>query len=186
VLHAATRQARAWGLQGLPPVSISVNVSGVQFRQGKVLSAVRSALQASGAHPGNLVLELTESTLMEGAEQNVEILSALKELGVKLSMDDFGTGYSSLTYLSRFPIDELKVDRAFVSNVPTNRDSVAIVTAVIAMAKALDLKVVAEGVETEEQLSFLRSLNCDVYQGYYCSRPVPPEPFADLLRRTSG
>jgi len=108
----------------------------------------------------------------------------LKAVGVKLSMDDFGTGYSSLTYLSRFPIDELKVDRTFVSGVPTNRDSVAIVTAVVAMAKALELKVVAEGVETEEQLAFLRSLNCDVYQGNYCSRPVPPEPFADLLRRS--
>jgi len=184
VLHAATRQARAWSLQGLPPISISVNVSGIQFRQGRVLDAVRRALQASGTHPGSLVLELTESILMEGIDQNVETLSSLKAVGVKLSMDDFGTGYSSLTYLSRFPIDELKVDRTFVSGVPTNRDSVAIVTAVVAMAKALELKVVAEGVETEEQLAFLRSLNCDVYQGNYCSRPVPPEPFADLLRRS--
>ena len=100
-------------------------------------------------------------------------------------MDDFGTGYSSLTYLNRFPIDELKVDRAFVSGVPGNRDSVAIVTAVLAMAKALELKTVAEGVETEEQLRFLATLGCDVYQGYYCSRPVPPEPFADLVRRAS-
>jgi EAL domain-containing protein (putative c-di-GMP-specific phosphodiesterase class I) len=131
------------------------------------------------------VIELTETVLMEGAEESVERLTALKDLGVKLSMDDFGTGYSSLTYLSRFPLDELKIDRVFVAGLPTNRDKVAIVTATVAMAKALDLRVVAEGVETEGQLSFLRSLACDAYQGYYCSRPVPAEPFADLLRRTS-
>ena len=185
VLDAALRQSRAWTAQGLPPISISVNVSGMQFRQGHVVESVRRALQSTGADPGTVVLELTESLLMEGAEQNVEMLAALKALGVTLSMDDFGTGYSSLTYLNRFPIDELKVDRAFVSGVPGNRDSVAIVTAVLAMAKALELKTVAEGVETEEQLRFLATLGCDVYQGYYCSRPVPPEPFADLVRRAS-
>jgi diguanylate cyclase (GGDEF)-like protein len=183
VMRAATRQARAWNLQGLPPLSVSVNVSGMQFKQGKVLDTVRGALQASGAHPGSLVLELTESMLMESADDSLETLAALKELGVKISMDDFGTGYSSLTYLNRFPIDELKIDRTFVSGTPKDRDSVAIVTAVIAMAKALELKVVAEGVETEEQLAFLTASGCDVYQGYYCSRPAPPEIFADLLRR---
>jgi diguanylate cyclase (GGDEF)-like protein len=186
VLRAAMCQARAWSLQGLPPITISVNVSGAQFRDRKVLRAVYAALQASGAHPGTLAVELTESMLMDGADQNIEILRALKDLGVRVSMDDFGTGYSSLTYLSRFPVDELKIDRSFVSGTPNDPNSVAIVTAVIAMAKALGLKVVAEGVETQEQYQFLEQSDCDIFQGYYCSRPVPPEPFADLLRRDRG
>jgi EAL domain-containing protein (putative c-di-GMP-specific phosphodiesterase class I) len=186
VLRTAMRQAQAWTLQGLPPLSVSVNVSGAQFKQPKVLATVHSALQGSGAHPGSLVVELTESMLMDGADLNVDILRALKGLGVGISMDDFGTGYSSLTYLSRFPIDELKIDRAFVAGTPGDRDSVAIVTAVIAMAKALGLKVVAEGVETEDQYRFFKQSGCDIFQGYYCSRPVPPEPFADLLRRERG
>jgi EAL domain-containing protein (putative c-di-GMP-specific phosphodiesterase class I) len=104
-------------------------------------------------------------------------------MGLKLSVDDFGTGYSSLTYLSRFPLDELKIDRSFVQGVPVERDSIAIVGAIIALARELELKVVAEGVETAEQLQFLRSRRCDEYQGYFCSRPAPAEPFANLLRR---
>jgi diguanylate cyclase (GGDEF)-like protein len=183
VLSAASRQARAWMDQGLPPISVSVNVSGGQFRQRRIFDGLRCALKESGVSAGSLVLELTESMLMEGKDASVDMLTELKAMGVKLSMDDFGTGYSSLTYLKRFPIDELKIDRGFISGVPAEPDSMAIVAAVVAMAKALSLKVVAEGVETEGQLAFLRSLNCDVYQGYYCSRPVPPEPFADLLRR---
>jgi diguanylate cyclase (GGDEF)-like protein len=186
VLRAAMRQARAWTQQGFAPLSVSVNVSGVQFKQPRILATVHSALQATAAHPGTLVVELTESMLMDGADQNVEVLGALKGMGVGISMDDFGTGYSSLTYLSRFPIDELKIDRAFVAGTPGDRDSVAIVTAVIAMAKALGLKVVAEGVETEDQYRFFKQSGCDIFQGYYCSRPVPPEPFADLLRRERG
>jgi diguanylate cyclase (GGDEF)-like protein len=186
VLRAAMRQARVWISQGLPPITISVNVSGAQFRDRKVLSAVQAALQASGAPPCTLAVELTESMLMDGADQNIQVLGALRELGVRVSMDDFGTGYSSLTYLSRFPVDELKIDRSFVSGTPQDRNSAAIVTAVIAMAKALGLEVVAEGVETEEQYRFLEQAGCDISQGYYCSRPVPPEPFADLLRRDRG
>jgi len=184
VLREATRQLKAWSMQGLPPISVSVNVSGAQFRQRRLLETVRKTLEASGAAPDSLILELTESMLMDGASANVEMLTRLKATGVKLSMDDFGTGYSSLTYLKRFPIDELKIDRAFISGIPAERDSMAIVAAIVAMARALGLKVVAEGVETEEQLRFLRVLRCEVYQGYLCSRPVPPEPFADLLRRS--
>ncbi len=184
VLREATRQLKAWSMQGLPPISVSVNVSGAQFRQPRLLETVRKTLEASGAAPDSLILELTESMLMDGASANVEMLTRLKATGVKLSMDDFGTGYSSLTYLKRFPIDELKIDRAFISGIPAERDSMAIVAAIVAMARALGLKVVAEGVETEEQLRFLRVLRCEVYQGYLCSRPVPPEPFADLLRRS--
>jgi diguanylate cyclase (GGDEF)-like protein len=186
VLRTASQQVRAWAQQGLPAIPVSVNVSGAQVRQRKLLEGVRRALEASGIAPSSLVVELTESMLMDAAAANVEMLARLKETGVRLSMDDFGTGYSSLTYLKRFPIDELKIDRAFISGIPAERDSMAIVTAIVGMARALGLKVVAEGVETEEQLRFLRSLRCDAYQGYYCSRPVPPEPFADLLRRSPG
>jgi EAL domain-containing protein (putative c-di-GMP-specific phosphodiesterase class I) len=112
------------------------------------------------------------------------MLYELKETGIKIAVDDFGTGYSSLTYLSKFPLDELKIDRSFVQGLPGERDSGAIVGAIIALARELELKVVAEGVETKEQLQFLQSRNCDEYQGYLCSRPVPPEPFANLLRRS--
>ena len=185
LLRAVSQQVRAWGEQGLPAIPVSVNVSGAQVRQRKLFDSVRRALEASGIPPSSLVVELTESILMDDATGNVEMLAKLKETGIRLSMDDFGTGYSSLTYLKRFPIDELKIDRAFISGVPAERDSMAIVAAIIAMARALGLKVVAEGVETEEQLKFLRSLRCDAYQGYYCSRPVPSEPFADLLRRST-
>jgi diguanylate cyclase (GGDEF)-like protein len=186
VLRSAAQQVRAWTQQGLPAIPVSVNVSGGQVRQRKLLEGVRRALEASGIPPSSLVVELTESMLMDAAAGNVELLAKLKETGVRLSMDDFGTGYSSLTYLKRFPIDELKIDRAFISGIPAERDSMAIVAAIVGMARALGLKVVAEGVETEEQLRFLRTLRCDAYQGYYCSRPVPPEPFAELLRRSLG
>ena len=183
VLRAACTQVKAWADAGLPPITVSVNVSPAQFKQRKVWHAVRGALAHSGLAPENLVLELTESMLMENASDSIEMLHELKAMGLKLSVDDFGTGYSSLTYLSRFPLDELKVDRSFVQGVPVERDSIAIVGAIIALARELELKVVAEGVETAEQLQFLRSRRCDEYQGYFCSRPAPAEPFANLLRR---
>jgi diguanylate cyclase (GGDEF)-like protein len=183
VLRAACTQVKAWADAGLPPITISVNVSSPQFKQRKVWHAVRGALAHSGLAAENLVLELTESMLMENASDSIEMLHELKAMGLKLSVDDFGTGYSSLTYLSRFPLDELKIDRSFVQGVPVERDSIAIVGAIIALARELELKVVAEGVETAEQLQFLRSRRCDEYQGYFCSRPAPAEPFANLLRR---
>jgi EAL domain-containing protein (putative c-di-GMP-specific phosphodiesterase class I) len=127
-----------------------------------------------------LVLELTESMLMENATDSIEMLKELKEMGLKLALDDFGTGYSSLAYLHRFPLDELKIDRSFVKGLP---QEIAIVGAIIALARELKLRVVAEGVETREQLQFLRSRACDEYQGYLCSRPAPPEAFAILMRR---
>lgn len=184
VLRAACMQVRAWAEQGLPPIAVSVNVSGAQFKQRKVWHAVRGALQRSQLPASHLVLELTESMLMEHANESIEMLYELKETGIKIAVDDFGTGYSSLTYLSKFPLDELKIDRSFVQGLPGERDSGAIVGAIIALARELELKVVAEGVETKEQLQFLQSRNCDEYQGYLCSRPVPPEPFANLLRRS--
>jgi diguanylate cyclase (GGDEF)-like protein len=185
VLRSACAQVQAWAKLGLPPLSVSVNVSGAQFKQRKVWHAVRGALAHSALPPEQLVLELTESVLMENATDNIEMLNELKEMGLKLAVDDFGTGYSSLTYLKRFPLDQLKVDRSFVSGLPEERDSLAIVGAIIALARELNLKVVAEGVETKEQLHFLRSRACDEYQGYLCSRPAPPEAFAILIRRQS-
>jgi len=183
VLRSACAQVQAWAKLGLPPMSVAVNVSGAQFKQRKVWHAVRGALAHSALPPEQLVLELTESVLMENATDNIEMLNELKEMGLKLAVDDFGTGYSSLTYLKRFPLDQLKVDRSFVSGLPEERDSLAIVGAIIALARELNLKVVAEGVETKEQLHFLRSRACDEYQGYLCSRPAPPEAFAILVRR---
>ena len=186
VLRAACSQVNAWMQAGLPAISVSVNVSAVQFKQRKVWHAVRGALAHSGLPPEYLTLELTESLLMENASDSIDMLHELKEMGLKLSADDFGTGYSSLTYLSRFPLDELKIDRSFVQGLPVERDSIAIVGAIIALARELELKVVAEGVETPEQLQFLRSRRCDEYQGYLCSRPAPAEPFANLLRRAAS
>ncbi len=182
VLRAACAQIQGWTQRGLPPLSISVNVSSAQFKQRKVWHAVRGALAHSDLPPEQLVLELTESMLMENATDSVEMLNELKEMGLKLAVDDFGTGYSCLTNLSSYPLDELKIDRSFVRGLPQSRDS-AIVGAIIALARELNLRVVAEGVETKEQLQFLRSRDCDEYQGYLCSRPAPPEAFAILMRR---
>jgi EAL domain-containing protein (putative c-di-GMP-specific phosphodiesterase class I) len=188
VLRSACTQAQRWVSQGLPPLTLSVNVSSAQFKQGRVWHAVKGALANSGLAAGSLVLELTESMLMDNADESVGMLYELKELGVRLSIDDFGTGYSSLSYLSRFPLDELKIDRSFVRSLTANSQSEAIVGAIIALAKQLKLKVVAEGVEKAEQLRFLRDQSCDEYQGYLFSRPTPATFLANLLRRinTSG
>ena len=183
VLRNACAQVSAWRQLGLPPLSVAVNVSSVQFKQRKVWHAVRGALAHSALSADQLVLELTESVLMENATDSIEMLNELKDMGIKLAIDDFGTGYSSLNYLKRFPLDELKIDRSFVRELPSERDSLAIVGAIIALARELNLRVVAEGVETKEQLQFLRSRACDQYQGYLCSRPAPPEAFSILLRR---
>jgi diguanylate cyclase len=182
VLRTACAQIQAWAQLGLPPLSISVNVSSLQFRQRKVWHAVRGALAHSSLAPEQLVLELTESMLMENATDSIEMLNELKEMGLKLAIDDFGTGYSCLTNLSRFPLDELKIDRSFVGGLPQEKDGL-IIGAIIALARELKLRVVAEGVETKEQLQFLRTRACDEYQGYLCSRPAPPEAFAILMRR---
>jgi diguanylate cyclase (GGDEF)-like protein len=185
VLRAACTQIRAWMNAGIPPISVSVNVSSAQFRQGRVLHAVRGALAHSNLPPQSLTLELTESLLIDNQSETTEMLYELKDMGVRLSVDDFGTGYSSLTYLSRFPLDELKIDRSFLKGLPEERESIAIVSAIIALGRALGLKVVAEGVETQEQLAFLHSRRCSEFQGYLCSRPVPPEPLFNLLKRAA-
>jgi EAL domain-containing protein (putative c-di-GMP-specific phosphodiesterase class I) len=183
VLRTACAQTQTWIQQGLPPLTVSVNVSGAQFKQGKVWHAVQGALAHSGLPAQHLVLELTETMLMDNASENIELLHELKEIGVALSVDDFGTGYSSLSYLSRFPLDELKIDRSFVKDLPADQHSVAIVAAIIALARELKLRIVAEGIETQQQLQFLKSRHCETYQGYLCSRPAPPPLFANLVRR---
>jgi EAL domain-containing protein (putative c-di-GMP-specific phosphodiesterase class I) len=181
VLNTACQQVRTWLGSGLEPPRVSINVSSHQFRQRALALNVGAALREFRIGAGRLCLELTESAIMEHAEENVRILQVLKESGVALSIDDFGTGYSSLSYLKRFPIDEIKVDRSFVAGVHGDKDNAAIVTAVIAMAHSLGLSVVAEGVETPPELDFLLQLGCDECQGYLYSRPLPAADFGALL-----
>ncbi len=183
VMAQACQQLRRWGDAGLPPVSVSVNVSPAQFSRSSLLKDVKHLLATSRIDPKTLVLEVTEGVLMSDIEAAVNLLKTVRAMGVRLSVDDFGTGYSSLAYLRRLPLDELKIDRSFVMGLPAEKDSLAIVRAVIAMAHALNLKVVAEGVELDTQLEVLRAAKCDEYQGYLCSKPVPPEDFAVLLER---
>ena len=181
VLHEACRQARAWQDSGLRPVRIAVNVSAVELRANDFVAGVNDVLTETGLDPRYLELELTETFLMQDSKSTVAVLQALKGMGVQLALDDFGTGYSSLSYLKRFPIDTLKIDRSFVRDLTTDADDASIVTAVISMGKSLHMGVVAEGVETREQLAFLQEQSCPEGQGYYFSRPVVAEEFIQLL-----
>jgi len=183
VLREACRQAAAWRAAGLGSIRIAVNVASQQFRVNALVKTIREALEQHDLDGDALALELTESALMEKPKACIAALEELKGLGLRLSIDDFGTGYSSLSYLRRFPLDELKIDRSFVMDIPASVDDAAIVAAIISMAHSLSLSVVAEGVETVDQLSFLRGLGCDECQGFLFSRAVPADSFADLLRR---
>jgi diguanylate cyclase (GGDEF)-like protein len=183
VMGTACRQIRSWQDAGIRPARVAVNLSGRDFMQNKLMAMVQEALESTGIDPGFLELELTEGVLMKNADETVETLNALKRMGLKLSIDDFGTGYSSLSYLQRFPLDMLKIDRSFVSDVTTNGNSAAIVTAIIALGCSLSLGVLAEGVETEEQRSFLHSHGCKVMQGFLFSTPISAEGITELLRQ---
>lgn len=183
VLSRACQDAMQWQQHGCP-LPVSVNVSSLQFRRGDMPSIIQAALQRSGLPPGNLIIELTESLLMDNAQSNIDMLHAIKALGVRLSMDDFGTGYSSLSYLKRFPLDELKIDQVFVRDLPGDPGNAAIVGSVIAMAHGLGLKVTAEGVETPSQMNYLKLHGCDQFQGYLFSRPIATPEFAALLAKT--
>ena len=182
VLREACRQACAWQRQGLEPIRVSVNLSVHQLRQGKLVSLVRQILEETGLAPRYLELELTESQLLDSVEHIIATFRQLHELGVKLAIDDFGTGYSSLSYLKRFPVDYVKIDQTFIRGLGGCSEDEAITKAIIAMAHSLELKVVAEGVEGEAQLAFLKAWRCDEVQGYLISRPVNASALGDLLR----
>jgi diguanylate cyclase (GGDEF)-like protein/PAS domain S-box-containing protein len=181
VLREACKQVRAWQDAGLSPGTMAVNISAMEFRDDKFLEEVFAVLRDTGLDPKSLEFELTESVLMKRAEATESILKSLRERGVQVAVDDFGTGYSSLSYLRRLPIDALKIDQSFVRQITTDPDETTIVTAVIGMGRNLKLRVVAEGVEIQQQLEFLRAHECDEAQGYYFSRPVLPQQFAKLL-----
>jgi len=181
VLREACKQARAWQNAGLALGTIAVNISAMEFRDDKFLEEVFAIINDTGLDPKFLELELTESVLMKRAEATESILKTLRARGVQVAVDDFGTGYSSLSYLRRLPIDALKIDQSFVRQLTTDPDETTIVTAVIGMGRSLKLRVVAEGVETQQQLAFLQEHECDEAQGYYFSRPVLPQQFAKLL-----
>jgi diguanylate cyclase (GGDEF)-like protein len=182
VLREACNQARAWADQGLALISMAVNISAMEFRNDNFLEGIFTILEETGLSPGSLELELTESVLMKRAEATETILKSLRARGVQLAVDDFGTGYSSLSYLRKFSIDALKIDQSFVRQITSAPDETTIVTAVISMGRSLKLRVVAEGVETKEELAFLQAHQCEEAQGYYFSRPVGANEFAKLLR----
>jgi diguanylate cyclase (GGDEF)-like protein len=185
VLREACRQARQWQREGLPFLRIAVNISPIHFRQTKFLEIVRAALLDHDLEPQYLEIELTETTVMDHAENSVNILEELSRMGVIVSIDDFGTGYSSMSYLRRFPIDKLKIDRSFINDMTSNSDAASIVKAIISLAHSLRLKVVAEGVETEQQLQQLRDLGCDQFQGFYRSAAVLPGEIGDLVHKNA-
>jgi len=182
VLREACKQAREWLDADLPLGTMAVNISAMDFLNEKFLEGIFANLQETGLDPRSLELELTESVLMKHAGTAESSLKALRARGVHLAVDDFGTGYSSLSYLRRFPVDALKIDQSFVRQITTTPEETSIVAAVISMGRSLKLRVIAEGVETQDELAFLQAHHCDEAQGYYFSRPVPPQQFAQLLK----
>ena len=182
-VRTACAELAAWDRAGLPPLSLAVNLSARQFRQPYLARFIEDALREAGVDPRRFELELTESLLMEDNEATSCVLAALADMGVRVAMDDFGTGHSSLSYLKRFDIDTLKIDRSFVSELPHNPEDKAIATAIVAMGQSLHMKVVAEGVETPDQARCLRDLGCHEMQGYLLSRPMPPDRLLPWLRQ---
>jgi len=182
VLRTACAQCRTWQDAGLPALRMAVNLSARQFRQDNLVEMIDSILRETGISPKLLELELTEGLLMENTSETSMILGQLKSRGVQVAIDDFGTGYSSLSYLKRFPIDRLKIDQSFVRDIITDSNDAAIAVAVISLGRSLGLSVIAEGVETGDQLEFLGVQKCDEYQGYHFSRPVPPEEIVCLFK----
>jgi EAL domain-containing protein (putative c-di-GMP-specific phosphodiesterase class I) len=182
VLQRACRDAQRWQSLGLPPLSVAVNISAAQMQSHILLDTVHGALAASGLRPELLELEITESAMMEDPEEVIVLVRSLHDLGIQLAIDDFGTGYSSLTYLKRFPVNTLKIDKSFVDDVTCDRDDAAIVGAVIDLGQHFALKIVAEGVEDEAQLAFLAARGCDIAQGYFYSRPLPNGALIEWVR----
>jgi diguanylate cyclase (GGDEF)-like protein len=183
VMITACAQNVAWQRDGLPPVRMAVNLSLRQLMDEFLIEDIKKALDDSGMTPELLELEITESMVMHNPTRMIAVLAKIKNLGVRLAIDDFGTGYSSLGQLKHFPVDTLKVDRSFIRNLPRDAEDKAITEAIIAMGRTLSLTVVAEGVETIEQLNFLKDHSCDEMQGFYFSKPIAPDQFAELLRK---
>jgi diguanylate cyclase (GGDEF)-like protein/PAS domain S-box-containing protein len=181
IFEMACRQMRKWVDAGYGHLCMAVNLSPIQFKQESLIENIRQILDETGLDPNLLELEITESVVVDGVEEAIVILTKIREMGLHIAMDDFGAGYSSLSYIKRLPIETLKIDQSFVRDLTIDSDDATIVTAIIAMAKNLDMKVVAEGVETKEQADFLRSKDCGMMQGYYYSKPLPPEEFFALL-----
>jgi diguanylate cyclase (GGDEF)-like protein/PAS domain S-box-containing protein len=183
VLKTACAEAKAWQLAGMPEMKVSVNLSARQFRDSQLIRKIAAVLAATGLPPRLLELEITESVIMSHTDHTIGVLKRLTELGVRVSVDDFGTGYSSLAYLKRFPVHKLKIDHAFVRDIPGNKEDAAIVQAIITLARTLQLRVIAEGVENADQLKYLASVGCHEYQGFIYSRPVPARELIELVRK---
>ncbi|MEB3336559.1 MAG: bifunctional diguanylate cyclase/phosphodiesterase, partial [Leptolyngbyaceae bacterium] len=181
VLRTACIQAQIWQENSPFPMRVSVNLSGRQFKEQNLLATIANILSQTNLNPDLLVLELTETSIMEDLENTISTLEKLKAMGVQVSIDDFGIGYSSLNYLKRLPLDTLKIDQSFIRNIATDSNDAAISTAIIAMAQSLKLKVIAEGVETEEQLNFLRKHGCHGMQGFFFSHPIPAAELDKML-----
>ncbi|HXA35402.1 MAG TPA: EAL domain-containing protein [Steroidobacteraceae bacterium] len=186
VIREACRQTRAWQMAGVPTLRVSVNLSASQFRDSGLVDSIRGALDDAGLEARYLEVELTESAVMSDPEKSIAVLEHLSAMGVLVSVDDFGTGYSSMSYLRRFPIDKLKIDRVFINEIVSRPEDASIVRAIVSLAHSLRLKVVAEGVETPAQLDFLKTAGCDEYQGYHFSRPLPAADFERLIRETQA
>ncbi len=184
VLFEACRQAKAWQCEGLPSLRVAVNLAPSQFRFANLVDQIRRALEASGLNPQLLEVELTETAVMSDAEESIQILETISRMGVLVSVDDFGTGYSSMSYLRRFPIDKLKIDRCFVDQMTRRPEDASIVQAIISLAHSLHLKVIAEGVETPEQLALLAELGCDQYQGFHFSPALEPTQFLAFVKQS--
>ncbi len=182
VIKSVAQQQRIWHKSGLAPTSVSINLSGLHFRQPNLASQVKSLVYAEGGNPQDIELELTESVLMRDASSTTTLLQELKASGFRLAIDDFGTGYSSLAYLEQFPIDTLKIDQAFIKDLKLGKEDSPITRAIVGMGRALKLHLVAEGVETRDQLAYLRLQGCDAYQGYLFSKPMPAHQLQYLLR----
>jgi len=180
-LRAACVQSKSWQDAGFEPLRLAVNLSARQFQQPRLIAMIEQILSETGLDPRYLEFELTEGSVMKEPDEAIKKLNELKQMGVTISIDDFGTGYSSLNYLKRFPIDTLKIDQSFVREISSDPDVTAIVTAIITLAHALKLNVIAEGVETEEQFKFLRSLGCDEVQGFLFGKPISADEFTAML-----
>ena len=181
VLQQACQQNKQWQEIYLEPHRVSVNLSACQFKQKNIVEIIDKVIANTGLNADYLELEITESVLVEDIEQAIIILNKLKSKGISIALDDFGTGYSSLSYLNRLPLDTLKIDRSFITNIVSNSDNAAISKAIIALAQSLELNVTAEGVETKAQLNYLQEQGCNEVQGYYFSKPLPSEDLQDLL-----